>query len=135
MLVLVIGAGAVGGWLAGTLAKGGAEVAVLARGPTLAAIRERGLALIEGERRQALAIAASDRVEHLPRPDAVVIAVKTYGFANAVAWGAPAFTHTPPGRPGPLVVTAMNGLPWWFLDGVAGPLRDERLDSIDPGGR
>jgi 2-dehydropantoate 2-reductase len=35
----------------------------------------------------------------------------------------------------PLVVTAMNGLPWWFLMDLEGPLRDQRLESIDPGGR
>ena len=52
MRVLVIGAGAVGGWMAGTLARGGAEVAVLARGATLEAIRADGLTLIEAERRQ-----------------------------------------------------------------------------------
>jgi 2-dehydropantoate 2-reductase len=129
MRVLVIGAGAVGGWLAGTLARGGAEVAVLARGATLEAIRAGGLTLIEAERRQSFPIPASDRVEDLAKPDAIVLAVKTYGFAEAVAWGRPAFAH------GPLVVTAMNGLPWWFLDGLEGPLKDQRLDSIDPGGK
>jgi len=129
MRVLVIGAGAVGGWLAGTLARGGAEVAVLARGPTLEAIRERGLALIEGEQRQNFALPASDRAEDLPRPDAVVLAVKTHGFAEAVAWGGGVFAHCP------LAVTAMNGLPWWFLDGLEGPLAGQRLESVDPGGR
>ena len=59
MRVLVIGAGAVGGWLAGALARGGAEVALVARGPTLAAIRADGLTLIEGERRQAFRLPAS----------------------------------------------------------------------------
>jgi len=132
MRVLVIGAGAVGGWLAGTLAKGGAEVAVLARGNTLQAIRERGLALVEGEQQQTFPIPASDRAEDLPRPDAVVLAVKTHGFAEAVAWGAPAFAHGPRG---PLVVTAVNGLPWWFLDGLEGPLANQRLECVDPGGK
>jgi 2-dehydropantoate 2-reductase len=129
MRVLVIGAGAVGGWLAGSLARGGAEVSLLARGAALQAIRDRGLALVERERRQDFPLSASDRAEDLPRPDAVVLAVKTHGFADAVAWGAPALAH------GPLVVTAMNGLPWWFLDGLAGPLAGQRLESVDPGGK
>jgi 2-dehydropantoate 2-reductase len=128
MRVLVIGAGAVGGWLAGVLARGGAEVALLARGATLDAIRSNGLTLIQGEQRQTFAVAASNRVEDLPTPDAIILAVKTYGFAEAVAWGAPAFAH------GPLVVTAMNGLPWWFLNGLQGPLANQPLDSIDPNG-
>ena len=129
MRVTVIGAGAVGGWLAATLARGGAEVAILARGATLATIRSSGLTLIEGERRQTFPFPASDLVQDLPEPDVIVLAVKTYAFAEAVTWGAPAFAH------GPLVVTAMNGLPWWFLDGLEGPLANQRLESVDPGGK
>jgi 2-dehydropantoate 2-reductase len=133
MRILAIGVGAVGGWLAGTLARGGAEVALLARGATLRALRERGLLLREGGRGETFALRASDRAEDLPRPDAVVLAVKTHAFAEAVAWGAPAFARGPGG--GPLAVTAMNGLPWWFLDGLPGPLANRRLESVDPGGR
>jgi 2-dehydropantoate 2-reductase len=129
MRVLVIGAGAVGGWLAGVLARGAAEVAVVARGAALAAIRADGLTLIEGGRRETFRPAASDSAADLPRPDAVVLAVKTYAFAGAAAAAAPAL------RSGPLLVTAMNGLPWWFLDGLAGPLDGARLESIDPSGR
>jgi 2-dehydropantoate 2-reductase len=129
MRVLVIGAGAVGGWLAGVLSRAGAEVALLARGATLAALRTDGLVLIEGEWRTAFALPASDKARDLPQPDAVVLAVKTYSLAEAVEAAGPALRH------GPLLVTAMNGLPWWFLDGLGGPLRGARLDSIDPGGR
>jgi 2-dehydropantoate 2-reductase len=68
-------------------------------------------------------------VANLPKPHAVVLAVKTHAFAQAVAWGAQAFAH------GPLVVTAMNGLPWWFLDGLKGPLDGQRLETVDPGGQ
>jgi 2-dehydropantoate 2-reductase len=129
MRVLVIGAGAVGGWLAGVLSRGGAEVALLARGAALTALRADGLTLLEGERREAFRLPAGDSAADLPRPDAVVLAVKTYAFAEAAASAAPILRH------GPLLVTAMNGLPWWFLDRLDGPLRGTRLDSIDPGGR
>jgi 2-dehydropantoate 2-reductase len=129
MRVLIVGAGAIGGWLAGVLARGGAEVALLARGATLAALHANGLALIEGERRTAFELPASDKASDLPQPDAVVLAVKTYAFADAAAAAAPALRHRP------LLVTAMNGLPWWFLEGLPGPLAGMRPDSIDPGGR
>jgi 2-dehydropantoate 2-reductase len=133
MRILIVGAGAIGGWLAGVLSRGGAEVALLARGATLDAIRARGLTLIEGERRSIFELPASEAASDLPRPDAVVLAVKTYAFADAAAATAPALR---PGRQdGLLLVTAMNGLPWWFLYGIDGPLGDTRLDSIDPGGR
>ncbi|HEX5957248.1 MAG TPA: 2-dehydropantoate 2-reductase [Hyphomicrobiaceae bacterium] len=129
MRILIVGAGAIGGWLAGVLARGGAEVALLARGVTLAALRDGGLTLIEGDRRSVVKLPASDNAADLPRPDAVVLAVKTYGFAGAVAAASPALRH------GPMLVTAMNGLPWWFLDGLDGPLDGIRLESVDPGGR
>jgi 2-dehydropantoate 2-reductase len=129
MRVTVIGAGAVGGWLAATLAKGGAEVSVLARGAVLRAIRSDRLILLEGDRRESFQIVASGTARDLAQPDVVMLAVKTYSFADAVAGAEDMFAH------GPLVVTAMNGLPWWFLDGVDGPLRGARLDSTDPGGR
>jgi 2-dehydropantoate 2-reductase len=129
MRVLVIGAGAVGGWVAGVLARGGAQVAVLARGPTLEAIRADGLVLIEGGNREVFPVAASNSAKDLPQPDVVVVAVKTHAFAEAVGRGAQAFAHAP------LVVTAMNGLPWWFLNGLEGPLEGQRLETVDPGGR
>ena len=56
MRILVIGAGAIGGWLAGVLTRGGAEVALLARGATLAAIRSNGLTLVHGEQRETFAL-------------------------------------------------------------------------------
>jgi 2-dehydropantoate 2-reductase len=129
MRVLVIGAGAVGGWLAGVLARGGAEVGLVARGATLEAIRAGGLTLIEGERRETFRLAAAERANDLPRADAVILAVKTHAFADVIAAAAPALAHRP------MLVTAMNGLPWWFLDGFGGPLAGRRLECVDPGGR
>lgn len=129
MRVTVIGAGAVGGWLAATLAKGGAEVALVARGGTLDAIRADGLTLLAGNLRETHRLAVAQRAHDLPKPDAVVLAVKTHSFADAVADAAPVLAH------GPLLITAMNGLPWWFLDDLDGPLNNQRLDSVDPGGK
>jgi 2-dehydropantoate 2-reductase len=133
MRILIVGAGAVGGWLAGVLSRGGAEVALLARAGALQAMRADGLTLVEGGRRATFRPAVSDKAADLPRPDAVVLAVKTYAFADAVASAAPALGPTL--GHGPLLVTAMNGLPWWFLDGLDGSLGGARLDSVDPGGR
>ena len=42
MRVAVMGAGSVGGYLGGMLARGGHEVSLIVRGAHLAAIRERG---------------------------------------------------------------------------------------------
>ena len=95
MRVLVIGAGAIGGWLAGVLSRGGAEVSVLARGATLAALRSNGLTLLHGEKRETFRVSASDRAADLAQPDAVVLVVKTNGFADAVASAADVVRHGP----------------------------------------
>lgn len=129
MRVTIIGAGAIGGWLAATLVRGGAEVGLVARGAALEELRARGLTLLEGERREVFRFAAAARAQDLPPADAVILAVKTHAFAEVVAAAAPALAH------GPLFVTAMNGLPWWFLEGLEGPLKGQRLESIDPGGK
>jgi 2-dehydropantoate 2-reductase len=129
MRVNVIGAGAIGGWLAGTLARGGAEVGLVARGATLAHLKETGLTLLEGDKRETLRLPAAERLRDLPKADAVVLAVKTYAFTDVVARAAPALTR------GTLFVTAMNGLPWWFLTALKGPLENQSLESIDPGGK
>jgi len=129
MRVTVIGAGAVGGWLAATLADGGAKVAVVARARALDAIRRNGLVVFRGEKQRSYALPVAAHAGDLPTPDAVVLAVKTYAFADVVAAAEPALAH------GPIFVTAMNGLPWWFLQGLPGPLEGQRLEAVDPGGR
>jgi 2-dehydropantoate 2-reductase len=127
MNILTIGAGAIGGWLAGALATGGASVAILARGATRDAIRARGLIVRDGETVRTHRLAVSDAVADLPKPDAILLTVKQYDFAAAIAQIAPVL------RPGVVVATAMNGAPWWFLDGLDGPLDGQRLERLDPG--
>jgi 2-dehydropantoate 2-reductase len=129
MRVAIVGVGAIGGWLAGVLVRGGANVSLLARGAVLRAIRDDKLIVLESGRREEFSLVASSDAADLPRPDVVILAVKTHGFADAVAEANRLFTDSP------AVVTAMNGLPWWFLQGLEGPLHNVHLESIDPGGR
>ena len=49
MKVCVVGAGAIGGYMAVRIAQAGHDVSVIARGPHLAAIRAHGLKLIEAD--------------------------------------------------------------------------------------
>jgi 2-dehydropantoate 2-reductase len=77
MRIAIVGAGGVGGHLAGRLIGAGAEVALLARGRHLGAIRDRGLTLREpeGVTVHRPAAVASDPAA-LGAADAVVVAVK-----------------------------------------------------------
>lgn len=128
MKVAVIGAGAIGGWLAAGFVRSGAEVRVLARGATLEALQRSGLIVAEGAQRESLAIHATSSPEALRDADVLVLGVKAHdlpGLAPVIAAVL---------GPDTTVVPAINGLPWWFFEGFGGPARGFRLDSVDPGG-
>lgn len=127
----IVGAGAIGGWLAAGLARAGSAVSLLARGPTLAALQTDGLQLQSGSGGQQTErhdLRASANAAELGPQDLVVIAVK------APALGAVVQQIGPLLGPHTTVLTAMNGVPWWFLHGLGGPLRGHALASVDPGG-
>lgn len=128
MRCAIVGAGAVGGVLAAALAPR-TELSVLARGTTLQAIREQGWR-IEGPDgdAQALRIRATDRADELGPQDLVVLAVKSHAL-DAVAPIVQRLcqSHT-------RILVAMNGIGWWFLSGVEGPLKGVSLDCVDPDG-
>lgn len=128
MRVTVLGAGAVGGWLAAGLARAGVPVAVLARGATLAALRKTGLTLVQGETREGFRVTASDDPADLPPADILLLGLKSHDLPAAL----PLVQRLL--GPDTLVATAQNGLPWWFLQGFGGPAKGLVLDSVDPGG-
>ena len=128
MRIAIFGAGAIGGYLGCELARAGADVTMIARNRTLAAIRENGIRLhIDGETRIGRPAATDDPAEAGPQ-DAVIVAVK----ANA----APAIAPRLPPMLGAdtAVVTAVNGVPWWYFHEHGGALAGARLESVDPGG-
>lgn len=127
MRVAVVGCGAIGGWLAARLARSGVAVSVLARGATLAALRTQGLTLHEHGQTHVLQLPASDQPEALGRHDFVLLAVKGQAAAQAVPLAAA--LRAPKGR----VYTAMNGVPWWFGDGLPA-LAGAPLRCLDPDG-
>lgn len=127
MKVCIYGAGAIGGWIGARLARQGAQVSAVARGATLAALKEKGLRLeLQGEH-IAVPVHAREHAADLGPQDLVVVAVKAPAMA-AVASGI-----TPLLGPDTLVLTAMNGVPWWFFNGF-GTLAGTRLQAVDPDG-
>ncbi|WP_109477327.1 2-dehydropantoate 2-reductase [Paraburkholderia sp. C35] len=128
MKVCIYGAGAIGGWMGVKLAQAGCEVSVVARGATLDALREHGLRLIENGETQTVQVQASDKPEALGPQDLVIVAVKAPGMASVAQHIAPLLGAQT------LVLTAMNGVPWWFCDGLHGEFAGARLASVDPDG-
>lgn len=128
MKVCIYGAGAIGGYMAVALADGGADVSLVARGPHLAAIRQNGLSLHIGGETRNIAVAASDNPADLGPQDYVIVALKAHSVP-AVADRMTALFHDRTA-----VVTAVNGVPWWYFHGLEGSLAGTRLESVDPGG-
>lgn len=131
MKIAVVGLGAVGGLMAARLAAAGHEVGALARGATLAAVRAHGLRLAMNGKQVVARIAASDDASALGTQDLVIVALKGQSL------GAAAASLRPLLGPRTIVMPAMNGVPWWFLDAAPADaaLGDRRLASIDPDGR
>ncbi len=126
--IAIVGAGAIGGWMGVHLAQAGAQLSVLARGDTLAALQKSGLQLHQDGALHTLPVLASNNAAALGVQDLVVISVKAPALASAAAQVGPLI------GPDTVVLTAMNGVPWWFLQGFGGPVAGRSLDSVDPGG-
>jgi len=128
MRICVYGAGAIGGYIAVSLARSGVETSVVARGPHLEAIRRDGLTLkIAGETLN-VRLAASHEPATLGTQDYVIVTLKAHQIAALAAQ-----IKTLCG-PGTAILYAVNGVPWWYFYGLEGPWRNHRLASVDPGG-
>ena len=126
MKACIYGAGAIGGWIGHGLARAGCTMSVVARGATLAALNEQGLRLHQAGNTTAQKVHASSSPTDLGVQDVVVISVKAPALPEVAQHIAPLIgPHT-------LVMTAMNGVPWWFLQGFGGDFSGQPLTSIDP---
>ena len=121
MKVGILGAGAIGGWIAARLALSGNQVAVLARGATLKAL-SAGLSISEQGVTELARLTASNDPEELGKQQLLVIAVKAPALAEVVERAAPMI------GPDTLILPMLNGVPWWFPG-------NDSLQSVDPDGR
>jgi 2-dehydropantoate 2-reductase len=128
MKVCVVGAGAIGGLLAVKLAELGEDVTVIVRGKNLEAVRQNGMKLlIDGAERVARP-KATDRIADAGLQDLVILGMKAHQL-GVVAPELKALTG-----PETVVVTAQNGIPWWYFFKHGGPHEGTVLQSVDPGG-
>ncbi len=128
MKICIYGAGAVGGLVAGRLAQAGHEVSVVARGAHLAAIRGQGLRIVSDNNETTARIKAESDPALLGPQDCVIVAVKGQSLPEVAQRIAPLL------GPDTSIVTAMNGVPWWFFDRLAFGGGKLRLETLDPGG-
>jgi 2-dehydropantoate 2-reductase len=129
MKICVYGAGAIGGYMGAQLARAGADVSFVARGPHLAAMQANGVRLqIDGEE-HTVKVRCTNNPAELGPQDYVIIALKAHSV--------PAVVDLMPPLLGPdtSIVTAVNGLPYWYFYKHGGDLAGTTLQSVDPGGK
>jgi 2-dehydropantoate 2-reductase len=129
MKICVFGAGAIGGYLAVPLSLAGHDVSVVARGAHLQAIQHRGLKLIVQGQERVAHVRASDDPGALGAQDVVICALKAHQAHESAHLFAPLLSQSTS------VITAMNGIPWWYFHKSGGPFEGRHLESVDVGGR
>ncbi len=129
MKFCIYGAGAIGGYLGAELALSGNQVTLIARGPHLKAIQKNGLTLVkEGESKTVDVSCTDDPTEAGPQ-DYVIITLKAHSVSGIVEQMLPLLGPDTP------VVTAQNGIPWWYFHKLQGSWEGHQLESADPGGK
>lgn len=127
MKVCIFGAGAIGGYLAVLLARAGADVSVVARGAHLEAILDDGLTLlVDGDELHA-DLPATDDPAALGKQDAVIVTLKAHSIGPAVT-GIRSLLASDTA-----VVSAVNGIPWWYFHRLDSPIGERHVESVDPG--
>lgn len=130
MKICIYGAGAIGGLMAAWLDRAGHDISVVARGATLEAIRRDGLRVRTLATSELLTVrpAVDSDPARLGAQDCVIVSVKGQSLPAVAASIAPLLTADT------TIVTAMNGVPWWFFDRLPYGGGSQRLESLDPGG-
>ena len=128
MKFAVVGAGATGAFLGAHLARAGADVTLVARGAHLAAMRERGVEVQADAGGFVAHPPCTDDLSVVGEADAVFLTLKAHSLTDMAPRLGPLL------GPDTAVVTAQNGIPWWYFERHGGPLDGTRLETVDPGG-
>src|SRR6202012_5379122 len=129
MKICIYGAGAIGGYLGVQLARTDADVSLVARGAHLAAMRDNGLKLLIGDEERVVRPRCTDNPAELGAQDFVIICLKAHSITGVLTQMQPLL------GPNTRIVTAVNGIPYWYFHKHGGAHEGSTLESIDPGGR
>lgn len=129
MKVCIFGAGAIGAHIGVLMKLAGVDVSLIARGAHLEAIRQNGLKLIINGEEKVAHMPATNNPAELGAQDYVIVALKSHQAWESVEQMQPLL------GPETAVVTAQNGIPWWYFYGFEGQYANLQLESVDPRGR
>jgi 2-dehydropantoate 2-reductase len=126
--ITVVGPGAVGGLLAHALCQALGHVNVLASPRRAAQLRADGLRVRSEGQTTTSQPQVFDDARQVGVQDLILLCVKTSVLPQM------ATSLRPMVGPQTLIVSATNGLPWWFFQASSGPLSGLTLGSVDPAG-
>ena len=126
MKICIVGAGATGGYLGVKLINAGLDVSLVARGAHLTAMKKKGLTLIENDKEITCSPKCSDSMKELGKMDFIFITLKAYSINGLVEEISTMFDENTS------VISAYNGIPWWYFFGAEGQFKNYRIKSIDP---
>ena len=125
----MFGPGAVGGYAGALLARAGHDVSFVGRGEHFAAMRANGVRIRRDADEFVAHPACPDSPEAAGPQDVVLIATKAHAIGEVAALIQPLLGADT------AVVTAQNGIPWWYFQRLGGAWDGRRLASVDPGGQ
>ncbi len=128
MRFLIVGAGAIGGYIGARMAHAGADVTLFARGPHLRAMQEHGVQVKSAEGDFVARPTIADSLEKVGPVDVVFLGVKAHSLPQLASHLKPVL------GPETTVVSTQNGIPWWYFQGFGGEWEGLRLERVDPGG-
>jgi 2-dehydropantoate 2-reductase len=128
MRIAVIGAGAIGAFVGAMLARSGEDVTLIARGAHLRAMRERGVRVRGSVGEFEAHLAATDDPGSIGEVDVALLTLKAHSLVEMAPRLAPLL------GPETCVVSAQNGIPWWYFYRHGGEWEGTRLETVDPGG-
>ena len=129
MKFCVFGAGAVGGFVGGMVARGDAEVSLIARGEHLSALQASGLKVITPDEEFTVEVPATDTPAELGVQDVIFLSAKAHALTVAAEAMQPLI------GPDTVIVSAQNGIPFWYFHAHGGNLDGHTLQTVDPGAR
>jgi 2-dehydropantoate 2-reductase len=128
MIFAVVGAGAIGAFAGALLARAGEDVTLIARGTHLRAMQERGVrvrgSLGDFEARPAV----TDDPATIGPVDVVLLTLKAHSLTEMAPRLKPLIGSDT------CVVSAQNGIPWWYFYRHEGEWAGTHLETVDPGG-
>ena len=128
MRFAVVGAGAIGAFAGAMLSRSGEDVTLIARGAHLQAMRERGLRVRGAIGEFTVAPAVTDNPGAIGEVDVVLLTLKAHSLTEMAPRLKPLI------GPDTSVVSAQNGIPWWYFYRHGGRWEGTQLESVDPGG-